>query len=438
MSVGLVLKEEKKMPRPGPRPYECVRRAWHSDRHQPMRGSIIRQIFRVVTEAHPSATRKNREWQEKLPRVVLKAEEIMYSKANSEAEYMDPDTLWERLNDAVDTIIRRDENETGQFLQPCIEAALVLGCVPVRASRSQRHSNPRMYLGPRFQETAQAASAVPDKTNHHRPPPQPPIPSGNQVSIPRSAANAQLTGSIALSNSPMAPSTSYIATPSGSHIRPNFHQPMGPMGLESNNLLNYGPVYPLYYGYHFQNTQPQFGFRSPQSPNMNNVIVGTPVGWPAAQPSHFASTRNLLPDESAKVAAEVNQVSPADIHGKVVENDCDLSLRLGPSDPSTSVVEKGLAYVTENGGSSSQQENSKCPEGCARNREFSFFPRHNANDPSKSWNDGLRQEFDVQGSNVTSRKRKAPEHLESENGCIQWLPQLRPNQFGGHIRWRGL
>ena len=34
------------MPRPGPRPYECVRRAWHSDRHQPMRGSIIQQIFR--------------------------------------------------------------------------------------------------------------------------------------------------------------------------------------------------------------------------------------------------------------------------------------------------------------------------------------------------------------------------------------------------------
>ena len=35
-----------KMPRPGPRPYECVRRAWHSERHQPVRGSIIQQIFR--------------------------------------------------------------------------------------------------------------------------------------------------------------------------------------------------------------------------------------------------------------------------------------------------------------------------------------------------------------------------------------------------------
>lgn len=37
------------MPRPGPRPYECMRRAWHSDRHQPIRGSVIGQIFRFFS-----------------------------------------------------------------------------------------------------------------------------------------------------------------------------------------------------------------------------------------------------------------------------------------------------------------------------------------------------------------------------------------------------
>ncbi|OAY80593.1 hypothetical protein ACMD2_19531 [Ananas comosus] len=100
------------MPRPGPRPYECVRRAWHSDRHQPMRGSLIQEIFRVANEAHSAATRKNREWQEKLPFVVFKAEEIMYSKANSEAEYMDLSTLWDRANDAIDTIIRKDDSSS--------------------------------------------------------------------------------------------------------------------------------------------------------------------------------------------------------------------------------------------------------------------------------------------------------------------------------------
>ncbi|PKI79593.1 hypothetical protein CRG98_000068 [Punica granatum] len=98
------------MPRPGPRPYECVRRAWHSERHQPIR-------------AHSSATKKNREWKEKLPVVVLQAEEIMYSKANSEAEYLNLETLWERVNDVVDTIIRRDKSsETGDLLPPCVEA----------------------------------------------------------------------------------------------------------------------------------------------------------------------------------------------------------------------------------------------------------------------------------------------------------------------------
>lgn len=41
---------------------------------------------RIVNEIHGSATKKNKEWQEKLPIVVLRAEEILYSKANSEVE----------------------------------------------------------------------------------------------------------------------------------------------------------------------------------------------------------------------------------------------------------------------------------------------------------------------------------------------------------------
>jgi len=35
---------------------------------------------------------------------------------------MNPDTLMERLSDAIDTIIRRDKStETGQCIRPCIE-----------------------------------------------------------------------------------------------------------------------------------------------------------------------------------------------------------------------------------------------------------------------------------------------------------------------------
>ncbi|KAI3691046.1 hypothetical protein L2E82_49260 [Cichorium intybus] len=161
------------MPRPGPRPYECVRRAWHSDRHQPMRGSLIQEIFRIVNEIHSSATRKNKEWQDKLPIVVLKAEEIMYSKANSEAEYMDLETLWDRANDAINTIIRLDEStETGDFLQPCIEAALNLGCTPMRTSRSQRNNTSTYYLNIKNPESNFCPS---NSNNLHKTPQENPL-----------------------------------------------------------------------------------------------------------------------------------------------------------------------------------------------------------------------------------------------------------------------
>ena len=79
-------------------------------------------MIRVINEVHSSVTKKNKEWKKKLPLVVLRAEEIMYSKANSEGflvsfsvlhllflvvpsvifcfvllkvEYMNLDTLWD-------------------------------------------------------------------------------------------------------------------------------------------------------------------------------------------------------------------------------------------------------------------------------------------------------------------------------------------------------
>ncbi|CAL9069294.1 unnamed protein product [Musa banksii] len=164
-----VVKKERggeKMPRPGPRPYECVRRAWHSDRHQPIRGSIIQEIFRVANDVHSPATRKNKEFQEKLPFVVLKAEEIMYSKANSEAEYVDLKTLRDRVNDAIDTIIRKEDGtESGDLLQPCIEAALNLGCIPRRVSKSQHRSNPVCYLSPVANDNRTASLKISDSNS---------------------------------------------------------------------------------------------------------------------------------------------------------------------------------------------------------------------------------------------------------------------------------
>ncbi|GAB2300313.1 hypothetical protein Dimus_034349 [Dionaea muscipula] len=346
----------EKTRKPGQRQFECVKRAWHSDRHRPMRGSIIQQIFRVVNEAHSSATRKNREWQEKHPIVVLKAEEIMYSKANSEAEYMNQDTLWDRLNDAIDTIIRRDEStETGQLLQPCIEAALVLGCIPVRASRSQR-LHPNVLPG--------IVSSAP---------------------------------------------------------------------FESTTSMKFGSVYPLYYhgAAHFRPLEPQICFplrqnsnsnsnsNSHSNSNLNNVFIGTPVGWPptATEMAHLGTTRNLFPGDDRVNASEI---------------DCDLSLRLGPSSGTRCL----LAREIGDGGASSCNEGNKFLQSSSpRNREFCFFPQRNANDPSESCCPGkVATEGEVRDI-AALRKRKAP---IDDDLCTRWQPDPRSNQFPpGGIRWRG-
>ncbi|KAE8700131.1 Detected protein of unknown function [Hibiscus syriacus] len=77
----------------------------------------------------------------------------------NQAEYMDIKTLWDRTNDAINTIIRRNESaETGEFLQPCIEAARNLGCTTRRTLRSQRNCSPRCYLNPSAQEADCVAS----------------------------------------------------------------------------------------------------------------------------------------------------------------------------------------------------------------------------------------------------------------------------------------
>nr|VDD51527.1 unnamed protein product [Brassica oleracea] len=170
------------MPRLGPRPYECVKRAWHIDRHQPIRGFIIRQIFRLSMEAHSAATKKNKEWQEKLSVVVFKADEIMYSKSNSEVLILTLVLCVFVYHNLADFGGLTLTTETGPLLPPCVEAALNLGCTAVRASISQRHSNVQTYLCPKFQQPVSASTNEPQyhhqaqKSNKPSPTAQPAIP----------------------------------------------------------------------------------------------------------------------------------------------------------------------------------------------------------------------------------------------------------------------
>ncbi|XP_018460854.1 uncharacterized protein LOC108831844 isoform X2 [Raphanus sativus] len=246
-------------------------------------------------EAHSAGTRKNKEWQEKLPVVVLKAEEIMYSKANSEEEYTDADTMWNRLNDAIDTIIRRDETtETGPLLPPCVEAALNLGCIAVRASRSQRHSNIRTYLTPKIQQPVSASS-----NDHHD-----------------SHHQAQRSTKPSLTTVQAAAIPVDVSENSNSRVGPRgypfLHESMPiqqkPLAtkLGTNTApapTNLGSVYPLYCG---GNDQVDMSLRVPETP----IIIGMPIGIKA-------------PEEAT-------------------ERLCDLSLRLGmSSEPPSTRIDAG-------------------------------------------------------------------------------------------------
>ncbi|CAM8923043.1 unnamed protein product [Rhodiola kirilowii] len=371
------------MPKPGPRPYECVRRAWHSDRHRPLRGSIIQQIFRLVGEAHSEKTKNNREWQEKLPIVVFKCEEILYSKANTETEYLDQETLWDRVSDAVNTIIRLEEvNETGKLLPPCVEAALTLGCVPVKASRSQRHCNTRTYLRPRPQDpNAVPQRAIDNATTQQYP-----------TSIPpRSSFLCQDRNFIR--NKDVINESSSSTLPSK-----RFHSGGAPQSVpvESSNVLNYGSVYPLYYGtdYQLEDLPPGINHRKRHRDDSQEILFGKPVARMIPKPACMVTSKSIIPKETLHATAQT------------IWQPCDLSLRLGVS-PSLDVdKEKNFAHEANN-----------CPLDLSLSR----------------WNP------DNMGPiGESSIRNNASFHNFLEDGQFFRQPEPPSNQFPGRQKWPGL
>ncbi|KAF2287230.1 hypothetical protein GH714_039397 [Hevea brasiliensis] len=365
------------MPRPGPRPYECVRRAWHSDRHQPIRGSLIQEIFRVVN-VHSSATKKNKEWQEKLPVVVLRAEEIIYSKANSEAEYMDLKTLWDRTNDAINTIIRRDEStEAGELLQPCIEAALNLGCTPRRASRSQRNSHPRCYLSPGNQEPNTFYPGMVNSTiqANHKTSPQC-IPNYSNFIKP-TIMNSTHLGSelqnLVCQNVSVNSNKFLFATDSG--CLSNYNQCLS---MENHPVSSLCSVYPLYYGSCLE-PQQSVGILSKSVPS-------------TLEPVKVSDGQSLFScNEDA--AANINQSDLKDSSMEELDVGCDLSLRLGSLSASLlNSQNRQLQDVDDVGSGEGVKFNNQMPQ---IDKEFSLFARVDMDDSLKSCPSKLNEHVKV-------------------------------------------
>ncbi|KAK2660399.1 hypothetical protein Ddye_006932 [Dipteronia dyeriana] len=390
------------MPRPGPRPYECVRRAWHSERHQPMRGSLIREIFRVVDETHGPATKKNKEWQEKLPVVVLKSEEIMYSKANSEAEYMDLKTLWERTNDAINTIIRRDEStETGELLPPCIEAALNLGCKVRRTSRSQRNCIPRCYLTSSTQDEngIQGSQTVNSQGITH-------------YSTFMKSTNTDTTQNPVVQHNNGSTTNKF---PFASENVPSF---------ESYPSLNSYSVYPLYDGNCFKFEEPLHGFENLSNSTSNNV---EPVKINFVQNSSFVSNSSIM-------AAQTYIMGSPGIPGDI---ECDLSLRLGPLSVTGPSVEYNQRQpAVKDVGSSSLEGNKLSDLAPQMNKQLYFFSKANVEDPL----DNCSSQWSVEADNVDTklRKRKAVSIHPLEDQHFHWQSKLPYNKLTERMRSAGL
>ncbi|KAE9602294.1 hypothetical protein Lal_00050057 [Lupinus albus] len=407
------------MPRPGPRPYECVRRAWHSERHQPLRGSIVQQIFRVVNDAHSPATKKNKEWQEKLPVVVLKAEEIMYSKANSEGEYLNLETLWERLNDAINTIIRRDETtETGDLLPPCVEAALNLGCKPVRTSRSDRHNNPRTYLAPRTQQ----------------PPPSGPPKSvgGNPINYTTKFTSSTVSGihvsdsnQYAHQNSRMMGSCNYPFSDSF----PSGQQHHQPLRVETKSSMNMGSVYPLYYSHEAK--EPQLRTANVDNTCSDTIFVGRPVMTPVPEPSGIGRMDNFSYGRFQHVPNRIAKEPVFGTHQEPPDRECDLSLRLGQSLHPGMNRKGSSAYEMEDAGLRGSQDGRKLTHlSMQKNKELCFYPRETGYGTVDSANyTKYNGEGEDQNLETAMRKRKAPVGNNEEDGQFCQYLGVPSNQF---------
>lgn len=387
------------MPKPGPRPYECVRKAWHSDRHQPIRGSLIQEIFRIVNEIHGSATKKNMEWQEKLPIVVFRAEEIMYSKANSEAEYMDITTLWNRLNDAIDTIIRRDddntESESRDLLQPCIEAALHLGCSPKRSSRSQRNSSPRYCLSPATPESNSVTTA----NSHDRNNRGNPFPNSQYFSKDHKFMSATLKNS-----NPSGPQANKMFQFSTLKFPPSVGIQTLPMQTARASPISCS-MYPLYHSYQFEPFGPKLSSRSDAKSGAQLLDQNKKISLRNPQSCNL------------NASSETSRTDFEDVSENQTVIGCDLSLRLGSFVVPCTRVENAL------------REDDKAGDICKLNdlspqfnKGLSFFLKETAD---KNQFESSSMSSNGQNLNVVSvlAKRKPSEDQE-----IYWQVKLPFNK----------
>ncbi|MBA0597447.1 hypothetical protein Gorai_007251, partial [Gossypium raimondii] len=289
--------------------------------------------------------------------------------------------------------------------------ALNLGCYPVRASRSQRHSNPRTYLTPRAPETVPATPRILDNGSEDRCPQLSPVQSGSQLA--RIATNVNSNTSVSQANR-----HNYPFLPQNC---PSGHDQL--MRMETNSPSNSGQVYPLYYGIHYQNAESQTG--SPVQENLvsDTIIVGRPIGSSVLEPAEMGSLQNFFSSSNVDIGGK--RIGLQDIRHtdeKLLGKECDLSLRLGLfSDPCMQVEKKSLCETTDVGPSNTQDGGKLSDVFQQKSKEIPFFPERTVNDHFESFSRKCFMENEGHNVGAATRKRKATfgGNSEDEQFCKQ-------------------
>lgn len=312
----------------------------------------------------------------------------------------------------------------------CFSAALNLGCVAVRASRSQRHNNPRTYLRPSYQEcddmSPKCLNENVNERNSNLLPAPTPTSYSSMLNMPRNVDSPRLVWEC---NKRITPN-------SNQHIASTFEKlhsvgNKNSIEVDRKTSLNTGSVYPLYYGTSFKPEVSQLGFQEPQK--SDSIIIGVPIFSSVAEPAEGGCLQNLFRyREDNNVTKETSGAASKD-KGKGPQIGFDLSLRLGPFSDSNSSREKGFGCATDSVGHKVSQD-----EGLPEEKEFPFFPMEPAYHRTWLHKSKWSAESENQNAELVSRKRKLPFSGDIESDQFFWSQDSTSNHFAGQMRRPGL
>lgn len=290
-------------------------------------------------------------------------------------------------------------------------AALNLGCVARRSSRSQRYSNPRCYLSPITSDVPCVSPSIVEK--------------GSQRD---NTSNSQCTPHCSNIVKPITISSIHLGSEStmkfasaSENVPPSGYDQCSPGDVQAtSNFLSY----PLYYGNcpQFEELKHDFG------------ILPKPVSnplEPATAKMSVIPNLCLSGDKSKNNA----QTDTRDYPDQSPDTRCDLSLRLGPLSSRCPGSENNSPQEVKDVGAEEGKRNDQSPY---LHKELSFLPQGNKHGPIHSYSSPWSFKGEFMNVQSTMRKRKADVNHPTEDSKFCRQPELPFSRLTGSMGNGGL